>query len=1096
MSSNQSPFWRCSTLLVSLAALISNSGAVEPIHRFEVDAPTVATLPLTQSQVADQLQWVDLPYPGFRGNQWFGAQLAYRDKRTGTLTPTWSGEEPVRILNRTRPWFSVAIQRRNWISNCVLRSFGELTGLNWVRDIAIEESPATIVEPCQRVVETPTWQWVRVDSTLRFLASDGQIAATVPIPELEFNNVISAYTLPDSTTLLALVVGHGEQPLRLYRVETSGQTRHVDLPPHLNSTLQRFLVAHPSGGWGFLAGDRLGVQYWVHVSADFATVTATPLSSQVIPTYTSGGPIPDHDIQDVFWLDGSRFLLNIAVNFETYPTNQSFRLLEVSTAGQVTQLVRGGEGDVAQRFFPLTDQGSQKRTLLITLKHDAEYPPWWPMDMTLRLFRDREIVYTRRLEVSTNHQLTGITESGELLLAEKFLNKVRVSLLSATGTILESDDIPSPAKLDSTFIQHVADGHYRTRYAPVGNEFRIRLSKHGIDGRLVWQQDLPLGSRPEVQVDDTAACAAIDYDDYEVACYDGADGHSVSQMPVRCQNDFSSLPEVQRRAIAQFCELVPAATITQTQRVVLLAKPEHRFSNGDALWSDGTTVHRYNASGELLNQFGTGPVTYLRTAERVPLRFVTDGSYVFGRSEQESGQYGLAIYRIDASGQVLWRHFEDHTSVNESLPITPRRDRESLEIVGNQAALQIYRHSTTAEQVALDLYLDVATGQVSRRVDGGLFGEWGIRVPTGERVIEVYGDMIRSRSALGDIRASYHFKAPPELNQRIGDSLARKHIRVRPGLIDIAGFVYPDPEALPAYRLDQSMLDGRWAIDRPMVINGEGIQFDYLEPVHLLFGTWATYAPTANWQESDLRWLTLLAEVPTAARSVTLGIYETRGGIFGVSSNAETQRVGTAVLKLESCESALLTAEFDQGEYAGIVLERVLTRERAWGQACASVDQAPVSRPARAGFGFDTRQSGTYLMSGPEAQGLLAEVRPDVGTHGEFHAMWFSADPVLQQDDPSGQFWVTLEGELATAQNGRITLRIVRSNGGDPIGWPFTFAGKIPKVTRTQIGTATLEFTGCNQAQLQYQFDDSDLAGRFRGLQGGNALQGFGECPN
>lgn len=1094
MSLQRTTIWPHACLLLALATTVSSSPAVEPIHRFEATPTPTATLSLTQSAVADQLQWVDLPYFSFRGHQWLGAQLAYRDKRTGVLKPTWSGEEPVRILDDSRPWFSDAIFEREWGIACLPRSFDELNGLNWVRSIEFEVSPEQTTQPCQNVVQTATWQWARVDSTLRFLASDGQIKATVPIPELQFNKVLSAYALPVSNTLLAIVAGRDGEPLRLYRVETSGETSHVDLPTHLRHTLQRFLVTHPAGGWGILVGDGQGTPHWVHVSADFDTVTATPLSSKVIPTYTDGTPNRDHDIQDFYWLDGNRFLLNIAVSSDYYADDHTFRVLEVATTGQVTPLVQGGEGDLAQRFFPLADQGSQKRTVLITLEQGALYPPWWPMNMTLRLFKDRDIVYTRRLEVSVNHQLTGITESGELLLAEKFLNRVRVSLLTATGTVLESGSMPSPVVYDSMFIQHVADGHYRMQYVPVGDDYRIRLSKHATNGRLVWQQTLPLGSKPEVQVDDTAACAAIDYDDSEVACYDGADGHLLSQITVRCQNDFTNLPEVQRRALELFCQLTPTSTITRAERVVHSARPEHRASNGDALWSNGQTVHRYNANAELLNQFGTGELSYLWTDVRVPLRFVADGSYVFARSEQEAGTDGLAVYRVDTAGQVIWRHFEPSTSVNGYISDTPR-DAEPLEIVGNQVALRIYQESASAEQVAIELYLNVVNGQVSKRVAGGVIGEWGIRVPTGDRVIEVYGGEVRSRNALGDLIASYHFTAPPELIRGTGEVSKREHIRVRPGLVDIAGFVYPDPASLPAYRLDQSLLDGQWAVDRPMAINGEGIHFDYLEPVRLLFGTWATYAPNANWQESDLRWLTMLAEVPTAASSVTLGIYETRGGVFGVSSNADTRRVGSAVLKLESCDAALLTAEFDQGEYAGIVLERILTRERAWDQACASVDQTPVPRPVRSAFGFDTRQTGTYLMSGPEAQGLLAEVRPDVGPRGEFHAMWFSADPIQQQDDVSGQFWVTLEGELAPSESGRIALKIIRSNGGDPIGWA-PINGKIPKVTRNQIGTAVLEFTGCNLMQLQYQFDDTDLAGRFRGLQGSNALQGFGECPN
>jgi hypothetical protein len=101
-------------------------------------------------------------------------------------------------------------------------------------------------------------------------------------------------------------------------------------------------------------------------------------------------------------------------------------------------------------------------------------------------------------------------------------------------------------------------------------------------------------------------------------------------------------------------------------------------------------------------------------------------------------------------------------------------------------------------------------------------------------------------------------------------------------------------------------------------------------------------------------------------------------------------------------------------------------------------------------------------------------------------AAWFTFDPANHSDDAAHQHWFTLQGSLAGASAGKVSLPILR-----------TISGRLdatPTGNTVQVGHAALTITSCNSAQLDYQFDDNDDAHAFAGLSGSIALTKIGGC--
>lgn len=238
-----------------------------------------------------------------------------------------------------------------------------------------------------------------------------------------------------------------------------------------------------------------------------------------------------------------------------------------------------------------------------------------------------------------------------------------------------------------------------------------------------------------------------------------------------------------------------------------------------------------------------------------------------------------------------------------------------------------------------------------------------------------------------------------------------------------------------------------------------------------------TYSVAGGNDPKALRWYSLQGVLAEPSTVAALDILSNEGGSFGVGVTS-ARRVGSASLSFENCDRAHLRYQFDAAENGGTAGLVTLSRLTP-GVACnsGSAASAPMS-PAKA---FDTNFQGSWFEPQSNGQGLMFTVIPAVQT---LFATWFTYDPAAAPDDPTHQHWFTLQGPYGTAE--QATVSILRTLGG-----AFDL---LPTGNTQVVGTATITRTACDRLRLQYQFDDSDVAGPFRRINADKELLRIGGC--
>jgi len=289
-------------------------------------------------------------------------------------------------------------------------------------------------------------------------------------------------------------------------------------------------------------------------------------------------------------------------------------------------------------------------------------------------------------------------------------------------------------------------------------------------------------------------------------------------------------------------------------------------------------------------------------------------------------------------------------------------------------------------------------------------------------------------------------------------------------LLDDAG------EVPPTVRADQAGVSGAWYAPWS---SGQGLAFDWIAGSRTLFANWLTFAPDGGSDPSGLRWYTLQGELANPSPGATLDIFINEGGRFGVGVTA-SRRVGSAQLRFESCDRAQFSYQFDPDENEGLSGMVTLSRLTP-GVACSGSPAGtnpPTVSDAIDGAWFDPASSG---------QGLMFNAIPAQDpAQSTVFATWFTYDTETAPDDLRQQHWFTLQGPLGTGD--QTTLDIIRTTGG------ALFRGSTSNSQR--VGTATVTRLGCDHLRLDYQFDDSEIAGPFRRIDDFRDLQRIGGCAD
>jgi hypothetical protein len=446
----------------------------------------------------------------------------------------------------------------------------------------------------------------------------------------------------------------------------------------------------------------------------------------------------------------------------------------------------------------------------------------------------------------------------------------------------------------------------------------------------------------------------------------------------------------------------------------------------------------------------------------------------------ESAQSPLVLQRLNADGSLGYRKTFDIVS-----------ERANLKRVGDRVLVSTYRRPGFLQTGEVRLFgLALA--------DGGTAWQHLISTPADYNAVNTPSDIIVDSDHVHAVWWASDSLDVIAQKFRIGDGAlvtrtdlpcAEAFCRLERVLADTHGVtVLPmlsrrEPDLFaPRVRADQDVLEGAWY--QPLT-SGQGVLFDYLPESRTWFGTWHTSDLSGVNSRAGLRWFTLQGQANSEGTQADLGIYVASGGVFDNAPRVGSTRIGDASLKFDSCGSANLEYRITSGELqgsAGSIPLRLLTPHPG---TCAALGQTPASAPISERNGISSRYSGTWYQPDTSGQGIEAAIRPELG-NGTIVAGWFTFDPQGSADDAQAQHWFTLQGDLSTAANGAVTLPIFRTIGG-------TFDQNGSRNT-VRVGEATWSFQGCNQSQLSYHFDNTDVAGVFAERSGVILLQRLGAC--
>jgi hypothetical protein len=201
---------------------------------------------------------------------------------------------------------------------------------------------------------------------------------------------------------------------------------------------------------------------------------------------------------------------------------------------------------------------------------------------------------------------------------------------------------------------------------------------------------------------------------------------------------------------------------------------------------------------------------------------------------------------------------------------------------------------------------------------------------------------------------------------------------------------------------------------------------------------------------------------------VAVNIYQNTGGNFDAPPVTNAVPVGTGTLAFDSCQSGVFTYAFNDGRTGSVPLARIMPNVE-----CVE-SGTPTIQPSDFGL------SGTWYDPAMGGQGILVEVNP-INAYAFFG--WYTYAVSGQSSGVAGQRWFTAQAPY-TVGTRAIDLTVYDSTGG-------TFDSPAGVVHTTPVGNATLTYTSCSSATLDYAF----TAGELNGKMGTIALSRLGNAP-
>jgi hypothetical protein len=220
-----------------------------------------------------------------------------------------------------------------------------------------------------------------------------------------------------------------------------------------------------------------------------------------------------------------------------------------------------------------------------------------------------------------------------------------------------------------------------------------------------------------------------------------------------------------------------------------------------------------------------------------------------------------------------------------------------------------------------------------------------------------------------------------------------------------------------------------------------------------MFISWFTYTDAASDNPNEQQWYT--AQGNYSGNTAVLDLFETLGGRFDDPQGVTTTQIGEVTLSFSDCDEGQMTYSFDgEGLLGEFPLLRVIPGS---GNVCEGLSgnttQAVDINAGMDGAWFDPNTSG---------QGFFIDSHPDPAGGNFIFVSWFT----YGEDTASGQRWLTAQGSF---EGSMAEIDVFETTGGsfDDPQEPGT----------TQVGTMSIDFTDCSNAQLSYSLPADPATG-------------------
>jgi hypothetical protein len=234
---------------------------------------------------------------------------------------------------------------------------------------------------------------------------------------------------------------------------------------------------------------------------------------------------------------------------------------------------------------------------------------------------------------------------------------------------------------------------------------------------------------------------------------------------------------------------------------------------------------------------------------------------------------------------------------------------------------------------------------------------------------------------------------------------------------------------------------------------GQGQLIDVEPESKFMFLAWFTFTDADSANPNEQHWFT--AQGNYSGSTADLLVYETLGGRFDDPQEVTTDPVGEATLSFTDCGLGQMSYVIDtwdlQGEFS---LQRAIPGTENVCEERAGLGVGPLDP----NDGWDV----AWFDAQTPGQGFLMDAHPNPDGDDFIFVAWFT----FGENTASGQRWLTAQGPLV----GSIAQILVYETTGGSFD--------DPKLSETnEVGTLTVDFTDCSNAQLTYSITDEDLAG-------------------